>query len=90
MTGPFNFEVDLFMTSFYLETNWYITESKITVDNHTSIAFLLEFILLFILFTIKVNLLIKLDFMLMYFEPVLLMTLNKNLSDEETVSLDKE
>lgn len=90
MTGPFNFEVDLFMTSFYLETNWYITESKITVDNHTSRDFLLEFILLFILFTIKVNLLIKLDFMLMYFEPVLLMTLNKNLSDEETVSLDKE
>lgn len=86
MTGPFNFDVDLFMTSFYLETNWYITESKITVDDHASRDFLLEFIL----FTIKVNLLIKLHSMLMYFEPVLLMTLNKNLSDEETVSLDKE
>lgn len=86
VTGPFNFKVDLFMTSFYVETNWYITESKIIVDNHASRDFLLEFIL----FTIKVNLSIKLHSMLMYFEPVLVMTLNKNLSDEETVSIDKE
>lgn len=86
VTGPFNFEVDLFMTSFYVETNWYITESKIIVDNHASRDFLLEFVL----FTIKVNLSIKLHSMLMYFEPVLVMTLNKNLSDEETVSIDKE
>lgn len=86
MSGPFNFEVDLFMTSFYVETNWYITESKIIVDNHASRDFLLEFVL----FTIKVNLSIKLHSMLMYFEPVLVMTLNKNLSDEETVSIDKE
>lgn len=74
------------MTSFYLETNWYITELKITVDNHTSKDFLLDFIL----FTIEVNLLIKLHSMLMYFEPVLLMTVNKNLSDDVTVNLDKE
>ena len=74
------------MTSFYLETNWYITELKITVDNHTSKDFLLDFIL----FTIEVNLLIKLHSMLMYFELVLLMTVNKNLSDGVTVNLDKE
>ena len=74
------------MTSFYLETNWYITELKITVDNHTSKDFLLDFIL----FTIEVNLLIKLHSMLMYFEPVLLMSVNKNLSDGVTVNLDKE
>lgn len=74
------------MTSFYLETNWYITKLKITVDNHTSKDFLLDFIL----FTIEVNLLIKLHSMLMYFELVLLMTVNKNLSDDVTVNLDKE
>lgn len=28
--------------------------------------------------------------MFMYFEPVLLMTVNNNLSDEETVNFDKE